>query len=451
MALARRVSVSTALAIASIASYTARAEYAVIDLGALINTATGTNASVRGINAAAQVAITNAPDALAYHAYQYSAGASLDLGTLGGSAAFALAINNAGQVAGRSITTAGIVHAFVWTPGGVGGIPTNPQMKDLTPAGGPSEATAINTTGQLTGYMTVPAQGQQVTQRAFRYSSGTITQLPLPTGNYDSSFAYGINDNGKVVGEVYKNASGAGHAFLYNGATSAELGDLGGGSSTPLAINNQDQIVGYSANLDGYDRAFLYNDAAMTDLGTLGGHYSYALAINGNNQIAGGSYTDDADSIYHAFLSDGTIMTDLNTQVTSKAADWVLNEAKGINDSGVIVGTGTLSGQRHAFMLRPLAPGDATADGSVDFNDLVALAQNYNTDSGSADWEHGDFTGDGNVDFNDLVLIAQNYNTTQFQSDIQVAFAPVPEPSACCTLALATLLAVTRRPRRVVA
>src|SRR5258706_610735 len=148
MALARRVCVATALAIASVTA-TARAEYAVIDLGALINTATGTNASVRGINAAAQVAITNTPDALAYRAYQYSAGASLDLGTLGGSAAFA------------------------------------------------------------------------------------------------------------------------------------------------LAINNHDQIVGYSANLDGYDRAFLYKDAAMIDLGTLGGHYSYALAINANNQIAGGSYTDD--------------------------------------------------------------------------------------------------------------------------------------------------------------
>src|SRR5258706_579660 len=332
MALARRVCVATALAIASV-SATARAEYAVIDLGALINTATGTNASVRGINAAAQVAITNAPDALAYHAYQYSAGASLDLGTLGGNAAFALAINNAGQVAGRSVTTAGTVHAFIWTPGGVGGI------------------------------------------------------------------------------------------------------------RTPLAINNQDQIVGYSANLDGSDRAFLYKDAAMTDLGTLGGRYSYALAINGSNQIAGGSYTDDADSIYHAFLSDGTTMTDLNSKVTSKAANWILNEAKGINDSGVIIGTGALSGQSHAFMLRPLAPGDATADGAVDFNDLVALAQNYNT-SGSVDWEHGDFTGDGNVDFNELLLLPQKYNTTQFQSDVQAAFAAVPEPSAFSALTIASLLAI---------
>jgi hypothetical protein len=55
--------------------------------------------------------------------------------------------------------------------------------------------------------------------------------------------------------------------------------------------------------------------------------------------------------------------------------------------------------------------GDANRDRSVDFNDLVSLAQNYNT-SGGKGWAEGDFTGDGNVDFNDLVKLAQNYNTS---------------------------------------
>jgi hypothetical protein len=53
--------------------------------------------------------------------------------------------------------------------------------------------------------------------------------------------------------------------------------------------------------------------------------------------------------------------------------------------------------------------GDANHDRSVDFNDLVPLAQNYNT-SGKT-YAQGDFTGDGVIDFNDLVLLAQNYNT----------------------------------------
>jgi len=54
--------------------------------------------------------------------------------------------------------------------------------------------------------------------------------------------------------------------------------------------------------------------------------------------------------------------------------------------------------------------GDANRDRTVDFNDLVKLAQNYNT--GGKSWPDGDFNGDGAVDFNDLVILAQNYNTS---------------------------------------
>jgi hypothetical protein len=54
--------------------------------------------------------------------------------------------------------------------------------------------------------------------------------------------------------------------------------------------------------------------------------------------------------------------------------------------------------------------GDANHDASVDFNDLVALAQHYNTPAVSP--ALGDFNYDGNVDFNDLVILAQHYNTS---------------------------------------
>ena len=54
--------------------------------------------------------------------------------------------------------------------------------------------------------------------------------------------------------------------------------------------------------------------------------------------------------------------------------------------------------------------GDANHDRSVNFNDLVAVAQNYNTTSG-ATFDRGDFTYDGKVDFTDLVILAQRYNT----------------------------------------
>jgi hypothetical protein len=81
-------------------------------------------------------------------------------------------------------------------------------------------------------------------------------------------------------------------------------------------------------------------------------------------------------------------------------------------------------------------PADANHDGSIDFNDLVKLAQNYNVIDGKRTWEQGDFTGDGNVDFNDLVLLAQNYNTTPGAS--APAAAPQAGPSPFTLIASLT-------------
>jgi hypothetical protein len=90
--------------------------------------------------------------------------------------------------------------------------------------------------------------------------------------------------------------------------------------------------------------------------------------------------------------------------------------------------------------------GDANLDGVIDFNDLTALAQHYNTVGGMT-WADGDFTGDGTVDFNDLVYLSQAYNTgTPVASDVPAGDAdwgtltPVDQvaaPSGAATVAAA--------------
>jgi hypothetical protein len=70
--------------------------------------------------------------------------------------------------------------------------------------------------------------------------------------------------------------------------------------------------------------------------------------------------------------------------------------------------------------------GDANRDRAVDFNDLVVLAQNYNSSTGDKIWADGDFSGDGNVDFADLVVLAQHYNTS---------LSPPPQPAAAAAAA----------------
>ncbi|HEY7114955.1 MAG TPA: hypothetical protein VH475_00120, partial [Tepidisphaeraceae bacterium] len=99
--------------------------------------------------------------------------------------------------------------------------------------------------------------------------------------------------------------------------------------------------------------------------------------------------------------------------------------------------------------------GDANLDGSVDFNDLVPLAQHYDGAPDTPDpWQSGDFTGDGLVDFNDLVPLAQHYQThdgavgttPQDLLSLLSGAAAVPEPGVIVPLAL--IAAASRRRAR---
>jgi hypothetical protein len=58
--------------------------------------------------------------------------------------------------------------------------------------------------------------------------------------------------------------------------------------------------------------------------------------------------------------------------------------------------------------------GDADRDGTVGFNDLLVLAQNYNGINKT--FSRGDFNYDTKVDFSDLLIIAQNYGQSMFSN-----------------------------------
>jgi probable HAF family extracellular repeat protein len=90
----------------------------------------------------------------------------------------------------------------------------------------------------------------------------------------------------------------------------------------------------------------------MRDLGALRpGLASVALGINGSGQVVG--YGEIGNGETHAFLwSDGTGMTDLNSQI-DPAAGWELMRADGINEAGQIVGLGSHNGVLRSFLLTP--------------------------------------------------------------------------------------------------
>jgi len=90
-------------------------------------------------------------------------------------------------------------------------------------------------------------------------------------------------------------------------------------------------------------------------------------------------------------------------------------------------------------------PGDANLDGTVNFDDLLIVAQHYGKSGGQA-FTDGDFNADGGVGFDDLLVLAQNYGQTGGAGAIAV---PVPEPSGLAVLGVLGLLAVHPLFRRL--
>ena len=90
---------------------------------------------------------------------------------------------------------------------------------------------------------------------------------------------------------------------------------------------------------------------------------------------------------------------------------------------------------------RGFIKGDLNFDNRVNFEDLVALAQNYNA-SGKL-WTQGDFTLDGIVNFADLVVLAQHYGTgvaPGTQPSFAAALAMVPEPTSAALVMAAAMV-----------
>jgi probable HAF family extracellular repeat protein len=173
----------------------------------------------------------------------------------------ATAINDKGQVVGISGLCSNAVggtsaeHAVLWEPNGKpinlgnfdGGIAWN------TP-------TAINNRGEVVGFANLPnTPNGQFNPVAFLWTKGHgIQQLP-PLGQDTNSWAWGINQQGHVVGQSLTSQ----RAFLYEDGIMTDLNSLiQSDSSLDLLlandINNSDEIVGFATDTNtGATVAFL--------------------------------------------------------------------------------------------------------------------------------------------------------------------------------------------------
>ena len=106
--------------------------------------------------------------------------------------------------------------------------------------------------------------------------------------------------------------------------------------------------------------------------------------------------------------------TSVNYDLTSNTATFTLPAALANGDYRATIGPGTADAAGNSLSDTALdffvLAGDVNQDRTVDFGDLVVLAQNYGGSNKA--YAQGDLTGDGKVDFVDLVLLAQNYGSS---------------------------------------
>ena len=90
-----------------------------------------------------------------------------------------------------------------------------------------------------------------------------------------------------------------------------DLGTLGGTTSYAYGINNDGVVVGQADLVgDAVTHAFTIVDDEIVDLGTLGGTWGRAFEISDAGHIIGWAETAGNASV-HAFLIENEVMTDL--------------------------------------------------------------------------------------------------------------------------------------------
>lgn len=302
------------------------------------------------------------------------------------------------------------------------------------------------------------------------YADSGVT---VGTMNFDNSaFAYNISGAGsltlqKTTGSAAVNVTTGSHKINLplTIASSTTINVASGATlriSDPVTVNAGKSITQTGAGTVLYESTI--NVLSGGSIALRGPQHAASLTLGGASSASLAAATGQTFSVVQvdavAIASDAKIDFGTNELVTVGTTAQALARIQ----SGQYFSTATSAsrglgyGDAGGGNTRVLytVKGDANLDRAVNFNDLVALAQNYNLASGAI-WTQGDFTYDGAVNFNDLVLLAQNYNgallagelpagvSPQFAGDWAVALSLVPEPTTIALLGLPLAIAARRR------
>jgi probable HAF family extracellular repeat protein len=299
-------------------------------------------------------------------------GQIIDLGTLGGNESLAAAVNDRDQIVGAAANVipdpfsmfgwGTQTRAFLWQKG---------AMSDLGTLGGPDAfAIFVNDRGQVAGVAFTNSTPSPVTgiptQDPFLWENGRMKDLGTLGGTL--GFVNAFNNRGQVAGQSNLIGDLTYHPFLWDGRILKDLGTLGGSFGTATSLNDAGEVSG-EADLAGDEihHAFFWKDGVMSDLGTISEDpCSVAHFMNASGQVVGTS-TNCFGTELHGFVwQPGGPMIDLNSFVPPDS-DLVVTDGETINDCGEIAGSGMLpNGDFHAIVLIPCGDEQGDSEGCRD-------------------------------------------------------------------------------------
>jgi hypothetical protein len=225
---------------------------------------------------------------------------------------------------------------------------------------------------------------------------------------------------------------GAGFAIVANGGVLALSSSAAPLATAAAPVVTRVVSVANSATLNLNEGRLVINYNAVDGPGDIRGLLATSLARRWNTNTAGGALAP--------FTAVG-LNASSNLAIGYIEASRLFPGGSGVWFNRTVDST--------SLLLRTTLPGDATLDGTVNFDDLLALAANYNA-SASAAWYQGDYNYDGRVNFDDLLLLASNYNRSisgSFAGIAELAAAPslVPEPGLAGAIFAGAVAALRRR------
>jgi hypothetical protein len=231
------------------------------------------------------------------------------------------------------------------------------------------------------------------------YVKQTIFTLPGSFGPYMAVEAYDALGNPPLLaGSAGVDASTG--EVLYQDAGTGYI--VSTGQTVPFnSWHHFDMVLNYSSHtysvyVDGAPMAtdIGFVDAGVNDFTDAPIATLAAGADSASQQASGQAYFDN--------YSIGLVPTPVNSGGLPLDGEWINNV------SNFPSGDASAGGD-FRFTVNVLV-GDINGNGTVDFPDLVAVAQNY--DQNTMFPMDGNVTADGKTDFNDLVAVAQNYGTS---------------------------------------